>query len=224
MGVDKHSSPSVGHVFVNNSKSLTVFNDAFNNPNSFPDFTIKFNSGTTIRVHKLILAAQSEFFSNLFSQGATEFTVDANENEKLLTLLLHLLYTTELEVPQEQIARLHELAAKYKLSAIVESLNEQKSESDVNHVSGSQVWWRQKREKLLQLMVQQSPPKPLYVYDEEHLRNRAKTFLDIFAGGLNATVFFAIKANSYPQILQIFEGLGIGFECVSTSMFDISLL
>lgn len=87
----------------------------------------------------------------------------------------------------------------------------------VNNVSGSHVWWRRKREKLLELMSQQQPPQPLYVYDEEHLRQRVRTVFNEFSIGLGAQVFYAMKANSYPEILRVFEEMGLGFECVSLS-------
>lgn len=73
----------------------------------------------------------------------------------------------------------------------------------------ARAWWLCKREQLLAMAQQTSP---LYVYDRETLAGAARDLL-----GLENVdrIFYAMKANSHPDILRLFEGLGLGFECVS---------
>jgi diaminopimelate decarboxylase/aspartate kinase len=70
-------------------------------------------------------------------------------------------------------------------------------------------WWQQKREALLALAEERSP---LFVYDEERIHETAAA-----VAGIESVdrAFFAIKANPHPGILEVLDGHGIGFECVS---------
>lgn len=71
-------------------------------------------------------------------------------------------------------------------------------------------WWVEKREKILSFM--ENKTTPAFIYDEEILRTRAQ---ELLALGAIDRVFFATKANPHPQILRLFDSLGLGFECVS---------
>ena len=77
-------------------------------------------------------------------------------------------------------------------------------------------WWRKRRAELLALAGQDTP---LYVYDEATLETTANQLL-----GLKSVdrIFYSIKANAFPPILQLFEQRGLGFECVSPG--EIALL
>ncbi|MGM0545534.1 MAG: bifunctional aspartate kinase/diaminopimelate decarboxylase [Bacteroidota bacterium] len=70
-------------------------------------------------------------------------------------------------------------------------------------------WWKEKREKLLALMDNQSSA---YVYDLETVKRYAD-----FIQGLDAISFglYAMKANANTEVLKTFGELGFGFECVS---------
>ncbi len=70
-------------------------------------------------------------------------------------------------------------------------------------------WWERKRNELLALMEGRSAA---YVYDRETLEAATAT-LD----GLTSIdrVFYAIKANPHPGVLQTFSQAGLGMECVS---------
>ena len=70
-------------------------------------------------------------------------------------------------------------------------------------------WWEQKRDFLLDLAHVHSP---CYVYDEKTLERRAEDLLNLKSID---KLFYAMKANSNPDILNIFYNKGIGFECVS---------
>jgi len=78
-------------------------------------------------------------------------------------------------------------------------------------------WWRKRRAELLALAAQDTP---LYVYDESTLDAAVDQLL-----GLRAVdhLFYSIKANAYPSILQLFERRGLGFECVSPGEIDLAL-
>ena len=70
-------------------------------------------------------------------------------------------------------------------------------------------WWQGRREELLAIAAETSP---VYVYDENTLRESLQRVLSI--GALDR-VFYSVKANGHPDILRLFHEGGIGFECVS---------
>jgi diaminopimelate decarboxylase/aspartate kinase len=70
-------------------------------------------------------------------------------------------------------------------------------------------WWNKKRGQLLDLAHEKSP---LFVYDEETIRARARELMAL--KNLDA-VLYSLKANSNPDVLRIIAGEGLGFECVS---------
>jgi len=70
-------------------------------------------------------------------------------------------------------------------------------------------WWREKRDELLALAAQDSP---LYVYNQGTLREAAEELQKL--SPVNR-IFYSIKANPYPQILELFYQMDLGFECVS---------
>jgi diaminopimelate decarboxylase/aspartate kinase len=80
--------------------------------------------------------------------------------------------------------------------------------------AGAGAWWRGRRAELLALAEERGP---LYVYDEETLRESARGLLALDAVD---RVFFAIKANNHPGVLRVFHGLGLGFECVSVGELE----
>jgi diaminopimelate decarboxylase/aspartate kinase len=73
----------------------------------------------------------------------------------------------------------------------------------------SQQWWHRRREELLALAHEHGAA---FVYDRDTLRAKARALASL--PGVDA-VFYALKANWHPQILQLFEQEGLGFECVS---------
>ncbi|HET6567835.1 MAG TPA: bifunctional aspartate kinase/diaminopimelate decarboxylase [Rhodothermales bacterium] len=76
-------------------------------------------------------------------------------------------------------------------------------------VAGAGLWWRSRRDDLLQLAEHESP---VYVYDEDVLRANAEAALSIKAMD---RVFYAMKANSNADVLRLVYEAGLGFECVS---------
>ena len=70
-------------------------------------------------------------------------------------------------------------------------------------------WWRDRQSDLLPIADAQSPR---YVYDERRLRENART---VQALAPVDRVFYAMKANSHPDVLRILHDEGLHFECVS---------
>ncbi len=71
------------------------------------------------------------------------------------------------------------------------------------------LWWETKRADLLKLAEQSSP---CYVYDLQTQAQKAQALVNLKAID---TVFYAVKANAHPDILQNLYNQGLGFECVS---------
>jgi len=70
-------------------------------------------------------------------------------------------------------------------------------------------WWQGEQTRLLELAAQTTPQ---YVYHLPTLRERARALLNVSAVDRH---FYAIKANSHPQILRTLVKEGFGLECVS---------
>ena len=70
-------------------------------------------------------------------------------------------------------------------------------------------WWHDRRADLLELADRQTPQ---YVYDAATLRDRASKLRRLDPVD---RVFYAIKANPHPDVLRLFDDVGLGFECVS---------
>ena len=76
-------------------------------------------------------------------------------------------------------------------------------------VSAPTTWWERKAKDLIDLCPND---EAVYVYDQETLTKNANTFKSVKAAD---QVFFAIKANHNPEVLQNFYDNGLGFETVS---------
>jgi hypothetical protein len=94
---------------------------SFNNP-QFSDFKIRFTqSGKKLYVHRAILSASSAVFSTMLNSGlmesvSSEMEVDEDEDEELLTNLIHSVYCGDILVPsEEKVVAMINLAAKYEL-------------------------------------------------------------------------------------------------------------
>ncbi len=70
-------------------------------------------------------------------------------------------------------------------------------------------WWEKNRAHLLKIAEESSP---CYIYDKQTIDSRANTLLALTAID---QLFYAMKANSNPEVLQTLAAKNIGFECVS---------
>jgi diaminopimelate decarboxylase/aspartate kinase len=75
-------------------------------------------------------------------------------------------------------------------------------------------WWRARRDELLEIA---RTAGPVYVYDAPTLRAAAGSLRALDAVD---RLFYAVKANDNSGVLRVFEGAGLGFECVSAAELD----
>ncbi|WP_257385922.1 bifunctional aspartate kinase/diaminopimelate decarboxylase [Tahibacter caeni] len=77
-------------------------------------------------------------------------------------------------------------------------------------------WWQQRRDDLLALAAQSTPR---YVYDLATVRERARRLRALAAPD---RWFYALKANSRPELLQVIAEAGLGLECVSPAELELA--
>lgn len=82
-------------------------------------------------------------------------------------------------------------------------------ELETNEVSGAEVWWRRRRDELLRVAESTSP---CFVYDLDEVARAANALRSMASVD---RVFYAVKANPHPAVLQTVEACGLSFECVS---------
>jgi len=89
-----------------------------------------------------------------------------------------------------------------------------KKEEVVERVS---VWWKDKRDHLLQVAQEESP---VYVYSLEAIQSVVDRL-----GQLSSVdrLFYAVKANANREVLACFHEAGLGFECVSIGEVEFVL-
>lgn len=139
---------------------------------------------------------------HLLSQAASDlnftFVVDQPQAERLLKTLHAQLFSG---IPDPQT-----FGASFRQEFLDKPAEHQKK-SNYNLV-----WWIQERQKLLNIKK-----TPAYVYHKPTLIDNAQTLLNLKSID---KVFFAIKANSNREILNIFAEQGLGFECVSVGELE----
>jgi bifunctional diaminopimelate decarboxylase / aspartate kinase len=108
------------------------------------------------------------------------------------------------------VARLHEIAIR-KMTAdrVLGPTWEELYGGADKVVVATRQWWQDRRNDLLALGREHGAA---FVYDRETLQRRAQSLKAL--PGIDG-VFYAMKANWHPQILQVFYEQGLGFECVS---------
>ncbi|QDG53251.1 bifunctional aspartate kinase/diaminopimelate decarboxylase [Persicimonas caeni] len=79
---------------------------------------------------------------------------------------------------------------------------------EMAEVAERTLWWQDRRDDLLEVAEEGAA----YVYDAPTLQQKVDDVRSIDALD---RVFYAMKANSHPDVLRLFEKSGIGFECVS---------
>ncbi|MBN8741160.1 MAG: diaminopimelate decarboxylase [Lysobacterales bacterium 69-70] len=77
-------------------------------------------------------------------------------------------------------------------------------------------WWQRRRDDLLALAAQATPR---YVYDLATVRERARRLRALAAPD---RWFYALKANSRPELLQAIAEAGFGLECVSPAELELA--
>ncbi len=123
---------------------------------------------------------------------------------------LNITFVIDEEHGDRLVARLHEIAIR-KMTAdrvLGPTWEELYGGADQGAVA-TQQWWQDRRDELLALGREHGAA---FVYDRATLKTRAQSLKAL--PGIDA-VFYAMKANWHPQILQVFYEQGLGFECVS---------
>jgi len=78
-------------------------------------------------------------------------------------------------------------------------------------------WWTNKKTELLQIKPKANA---VYVYDLETVQERARSLMALQTV---SRVFYAMKANSNPKVLQTIAKQGLGIECVSLAEIEHAL-
>ena len=94
---------------------------------------------------------------------------------------------------------------------------EELEQGDVTTRPGTERWWVRKRSRLLEIAAVQDSA---YVYDLETVQDAAERLQ-----GLDGVrrVFYALKANSHPDILRVVHDAGLSLECVSAGELRLVL-
>ncbi|HEU4486483.1 MAG TPA: bifunctional aspartate kinase/diaminopimelate decarboxylase [Povalibacter sp.] len=123
---------------------------------------------------------------------------------------LNITFVIDEEQGDRLVSRLHEIAIR-KMTAdrvLGPTWEELYGGASKGNDTSTQ-WWHVRRNELLELGRAHGAA---YVYDRSTLKARAQALKSL--PGIDG-VFYALKANWHPQILQLFHEQGLGFECVS---------
>lgn len=123
---------------------------------------------------------------------------------------LNLTFVVDQDQSVRLMARMHELLVE----ELGETLPFGPSWQDLvseNHVAASypSYWWQDKADALIAAMEGE---ESLFIYNDEVIE---RSISDMKAMSAVNNVFFALKANNYPAVLQKMADAGLGFECAS---------
>lgn len=126
---------------------------------------------------------------------------------------LNLTFVLDDTVAQDLLPTLHELLIESGAMPVEEATVFGPSWREISTIKkvSATYWWQQSRSSLLELAEQQTPS---YVYHLPTVHAQAEKIQQISALDKR---FYAIKANSHPDILRVLEKCGFGFECVSVA-------
>ncbi len=125
---------------------------------------------------------------------------------------LNLTFVVDEEFGADLVPQLHDLLIKAEVMRVEDAdvFGPSWSELYKKPLVQNAVWWRTRRDELLELSHIATPQ---YVYDLARVRENAQAL----RSSLSAVDrwFYAIKANSHPAILREIANQGFGLECVS---------
>ena len=124
---------------------------------------------------------------------------------------LNLTFVVDAEHAYKLVQRLHALLV-HRFDGSVFGRTWEQIEEGERPVSGprlEQPWWRRRREELLSLADRH---QAAYVYDSQSIGTAVASLRRL---GAIDRVFYAIKANSNPEVLRVVDAEGGNFECVS---------
>lgn len=124
----------------NNHRSnlLTVFDQLLQNE-AFTDVTLACEGGTSVKCHKMVLAACSSYFQYLFTELPCRHPVvilkDVRYSE--IKAILEYMYRGEVNVAQDQLPALLKVAEALKVKGLVEENGTKPSEDEPNVITTS---------------------------------------------------------------------------------------
>lgn len=123
----------------NNHRSnlLTVFDELLQNE-AFTDVTLACEGGSPIKCHRMVLAACSPYFQNLFTDLPCKHPVVVLKDVKYCEIkaILEYMYKGEVNVAQDQLAALLKVAEALKVKGLVEeNRTADRHDDDVMHNS-----------------------------------------------------------------------------------------
>ena len=74
--------------------------------------------------------------------------------------------------------------------------------------------------RIRQFLLDQHPPSPCLILDRETVRRKYHAFARVLP---DSRIFYAIKANPAPELLELLVGLGSCFDCASVPEIDMAL-
>lgn len=100
---------------------LTVFDELLQNE-AFTDVTLACDGGTSVKCHKMVLAACSSYFQTLFTELPCRHPVVVLKDVKYTEIkaILEYMYRGEVNVAQDQLAALLKVAEALKVKGLVE--------------------------------------------------------------------------------------------------------
>lgn len=117
----------------NNHRSnlLTVFDELLHNE-AFTDVTLVCEGGAPIKCHRMVLAACSPYFQNLFTDLPCKHPVVVLKDVKYseMKAILEYMYRGEVNVAQDQLAALLKIAEALKVKGLVEENRKPPREED----------------------------------------------------------------------------------------------
>lgn len=105
---------------------LSVFEELLNNA-SFTDVTLANDTGLTVKCHKIVLAASSTYFQNLFRELPSQqhpVIVLKDVRYPEMKAILDYMYRGEVSVAQHQLADLLKIAQVLKVKGLIEERNQ----------------------------------------------------------------------------------------------------
>jgi len=129
---------------------------------------------------------------------------------------LNLTFVLDEAVAEGMLPRLHELLIQAQAMPVDESAMFGPSwrEMEGGQLAEPEPWWMAERTRVL---ASAGKGTPHYLYHLPTIREKARALQGI--GALDRR-FYAIKANSHPEILRTLEAEGFGFECVSAGEIE----
>ena len=129
---------------------------------------------------------------------------------------LNLTFVLDEDLDEDMLPRLHALLAQCGAMPVTETAVFGPSWRSLDKPAASrpQAWWQRLQPRLLEAA---KAGTPRYAYHLPTVRERARELMDVAAIDRR---FYALKANSHPEILRTLEAEGFGFECVSQGELD----